>query len=156
MQKTHQYPIRSRGTPVILLKSEAACGRCPLGILCMTLRPLPDVRFCRRCGAITFKRDGVRFLCTQIREGIYSRINTTTKEGMLPWQNWSAMSARDHKIQYTLAAVAAKKAEYDGCARLRGRQRHRSGALLPKRKKYRWDDCVQYFREQGNGFDLEL
>jgi hypothetical protein len=121
----------------------------------MTLRPLPDVRFCRRCGAVTFKRNGVRFLCMLLRDGVHSRVDKDMKDGMLPWQEWGALSARDQKITHTLAAVAAKRAEYTGCSHLRGRQRNKAGLLTPKRMKYRWQDCVHYFREQ-NGFDREF
>lgn len=128
---------------MLLMKSEAACGRCPLNLLCMTLRPLSDVMFCRRCGAITFKRDGERYLCTLLRDGVHSRLKDTV------WQQKNEMSDHDKRIAHVMAAVVNKHAEFTGCTRLRKRHTKRH------KKQFRWEDCVHYFLDI-NGFDREF
>lgn len=147
---------------VLLMKSEAACGRCPFNLVCMTLRPLTNVTFCRRCGAISFKRKGERYLCMLIRDGIHSRLKNTV------WQQKALMSDHDKRIAYVLAAVANKHAEYEGCSRLRTKEpswqhRRRERKNNPEqligelsRQTARWNDCVHYFREVANGFDREF
>jgi molybdenum cofactor biosynthesis enzyme MoaA len=129
---------------MLLMKSEAACGRCPLNLLCMTLRPLPDVMFCRRCGAITFKRDGERYLCMLIRDGVNSRLKDTM------WQQQALMSDHDKRIAHVIAAVVNKHAEYTGCTQMRKRHTKRH------KQQFRWVDCVHYFLKNGNGFDREF
>jgi molybdenum cofactor biosynthesis enzyme MoaA len=123
----------------------------------MTLRPIDNVTFCRRCGAIAFKRDGERFLCMLIREGVHSRVKLVDT----PFQQMGMMSARDVRIAHVLAAVVNKNAEYEGCVRPRpdmprqtGRPAYRHSRKL--KRKYRYRDCVHYFEELGNGFDREF
>jgi molybdenum cofactor biosynthesis enzyme MoaA len=147
---------KDKETTVLLMKSEAACGRCPLNLLCMTLRPMDNVTFCRRCGAIAFKRNGERYLCMLIREGIHSRIRREQFDTQ--FQQWDQMSNRQQRIAYVMNAVVNKNAEYEGCIRFMakmprqmGRPPYRHHKKL--KRQYRYRDCVHYFEELGNGFD---
>lgn len=142
---------------MLLMKSEAACGRCPLNLVCMMLRPIDNVTFCRRCGAVAFKRDGERFLCMLLREGVHSRLKLEDT----PFQQLGALSDRDRRIAHVLAAVTNKNAEYQGCVRFMskmprqiGRPPYRHSRKL--KRQYRYRDCVHYFEELGNGFDREF
>jgi hypothetical protein len=79
------------------MKTEAACGKCPLTLLCLTnqrliinktrkhtymrnkgIRNIHRVRVCRRCLCVFFEHAGQTRICSQIREGVH----TGTEPGM--------------------------------------------------------------------------
>lgn len=133
---------------MILMKTERACGRCPMAMMCLTRKKLENVTFCRRCGCITFKHDNERYLCPLIREGVHSRI-VSNKDVT----GWDHMSDRDRRIAHTLQAVLSRNAEFEGCVRIRARKA--PGPFRNRKRKSRWHDCIDYFRET-NGFDAEI
>ena len=120
-----------------------------MAMLCLARKKLPHVVFCRRCGCVTFKYANERFLCSQLREGVHSRLT-----GDRDTTSWNLLSDRDKRLAHTLHAVLSKNAEYEGCVRSRTGRR-RGHQALPLRKRKRWHDCVHYFREI-NGFDAEI
>lgn len=132
---------------MIHMKTERACGRCPMAMMCVARKKLAGVTFCRRCGCITFKHDDVRYLCSLIREGVHSRI-MSTKDVV----GWDHMSDRDRRVAHVLQAVISRNAEYEGCVRTRTRKKPYRQTQQPRR---RWHDCVDFFRKT-NGYDIEL
>jgi hypothetical protein len=117
-------------------------------MMCMARKKLAHVTFCRRCGCITFKHNNERYLCPLIREGVHSRI-TCDKDV----SGWEHMSDRDRRIAHTLQAVISRNAEYEGCVRTRVRKA--PGPFRGRKRRSKWHDCVEYFRET-NGFDAEF
>lgn len=85
-----------------------------------------------------------------IREGVHSRLQSD--QFNTKFQQWDALSNRQQRLAYVFAAVANKNAEYEGCTRLRRKRGHRRTGRI--KTSYRYRDCVHYFEEVGNGFDL--
>lgn len=133
---------------MILMKTEHACGRCPNALMCMARKKLTHVTYCSRCGCVTFKHDNKRYLCTLLREGVHSRV-----QGDKAALSWGHMDRHSQRLVCIHAAVISHHAEYEGCIRIRARKA--PGPFRRRKRKSKWHDCVEYFREI-NGFDVEL